>query len=101
MSAHSPTKTEATQRWRRVKMHALGLFGANLAIGTLVLWWLPLLFELVRGDANPWPRPLALAPVRSSAGVAVVGDALALAAVVIGIVLVLRAARMIKEVMSK
>ena len=101
MSAHSPTKTEATQRWRRVKMHALGLFGANLAIGTLVLWWLPLLFELVRGDADRWPLPLALAPASPGAGVAVVGDVFALAAVVIGIVLVLRAARMIKEVMSK
>src|SRR5882724_12417350 len=50
MTAHAPTKDDRSTRSRSLRAHAIGLLGANLAIGALFIWALPLLARL-------WRRP--------------------------------------------
>jgi hypothetical protein len=79
-----------------VRCHLLGLVGANLVVGSLFLWALPLLARLWQ-PAAPGLLQRLFAPLAAGEGgigaTAVVYGALALAALVVGVVLVIRAAR--------
>jgi hypothetical protein len=100
MGAHLPTESDRPPRARSLAAHALGFFGANLAIGAVVLWWLPLLRALWQGGAAaPWGR-LLLAPWSATGAVtafAVLGDLAVVAAVVLGARLVGHAVRMLER----
>jgi hypothetical protein len=99
MIAHAPTKDTRRTRSRSLRAHAIGLVGANLAIGALFAWVLPLLVRLWR--RSPTEGELSLvqlfAPWADSEGgvtaLALLYDVLMLSAVVAVIVLVIHAAR--------
>jgi hypothetical protein len=100
MRVDLPTQSDRPPRARMIAAHALGFCGANLAIGAVVLWWLPLLRALWRGGAAaPWSR-LLVAPWSAAGEVtalAILGDLAVLAAVVLGARLVGHAARMLES----
>jgi hypothetical protein len=100
MTAPAQSKDDRNTRSRSLRAHAIGLLGANIAIGALFVWALPLLARLWR-----WPPsgelslPQIFAPwAESGAGLtafALLYDMLALAALVAGVVLVIHAARLL------
>jgi hypothetical protein len=79
----------------------MGLLGANLAIGALFVWVIPLCLAYWQAPAGlDWSPLRLLAPwsaVESSAPVSLLYSALALAAIIIGTVLVIRAARLVAD----
>jgi len=82
---------------RGLRAHAIGLIGANLVVGSLILWALPLLARFWHLSV-PGILQRLLMPLAASDGagtVALVYDAIALAAMVAGIALVIRAARLL------
>lgn len=52
MSAEAMTKPETSERVRVVRAHVLGLIGANLALGALFLWALPVTERLLHSPAG-------------------------------------------------
>jgi hypothetical protein len=86
---------------RTLRSHAIGLLGANLAIGALFVWVIPLCLAYWQAPAGlDWSVLRILAPwsaVESTMPVSLLYSALALAAIVIGTVLVIRAAKLVAD----
>ena len=86
---------------RTLRSHAIGLLGANLAIGALFVWVIPLILAYWQAPASlDWSVLRILAPwsaVENSVPVSMLYSVLALAAIVIGTFLVIRAARLVAE----
>ena len=100
MSVELSMKAAPFIRSRSFKAHLLGFLGANLAIGAISLWALPLLLDLAKGASDRWSPERLLAPW--SAGteltpLAVLGDILVLVAIGVGIGLLARAARLLGD----
>src|SRR5215472_16710985 len=100
MSIDSSAKSLRIQRPRTLKAHLLGLLGANLVIGTLALWAMPLIVERLRHPDHEWSalRLLASWSPRGEIGVvAILLDLAGLAIILFGILLMLRASIAIQE----
>ena len=86
---------------RTLRSHAIGLLGANLAIGALFVWVIPFVLAYFRAPAGPdWSLLRVLAPwsaVETPVPVSLLYAALALGAIVVGTFLVVRAARLVAE----
>jgi hypothetical protein len=97
MSAETMTKQETTGRARTLRAHALGLLGANLALGALLLWALPAIDRLMhRSDDSSWTLQQFVQPWASDSPVApLYGIAMSVAGVVAGLVLIVHAARLL------
>jgi hypothetical protein len=70
------------------RCHLMGLVGANLVVGAIVLWLLPLLGRQLAGD-DGWHRLMPWSTATDHGGIA----ALAVGALIVGAALVIRAAR--------
>jgi hypothetical protein len=86
---------------RILRSHAIGLLGANLAIGALFVWVIPLCLAYWQAPASlDWSLLRILAPwsaVQTSVSVSLLYGVLALLAIVLGTFLVIRAARLVAE----
>ena len=93
-----PTRPLAAQRRRA---HTLGLIGANLVLGALCLWGMPLCQWLRhRSAGESWSAALLIqpwAPGSTVTALSLVAVAALVAALVAGIALIRRAARLIAE----
>ncbi|HZS83163.1 MAG TPA: hypothetical protein VFA50_09830 [Stellaceae bacterium] len=93
MNANTPLKPVRVPP--SLKAHALGLLGANLAIGTLALWGLPLVTGVSLGSiaAGTSAPPAALWNIAELPPL--LGHLLAVALILLGLGLIGRAARML------
>jgi hypothetical protein len=84
-----------------LRSHALGLLGANLAIGALFVWVIPFLLAYFEAPASvDWSLLRILAPwsaVEASVPVSLLYAVLALGAIIVGTFLVIRAAQLVGE----
>jgi hypothetical protein len=105
MSVDSTTKVLQSVRSRTMRAHGIGLLGANLAIGALSLWLLPVFVDFLTDRSASWPLARLLSPWSPpGSGVTILslaGLLLAIAALTTGIALMAVGARMIEEEQGK
>jgi hypothetical protein len=101
MDAGFSTRTPRTIAPRRLRAHALGLIGANLAIGALVVWAVPIIGRLRQASSGAWSAAQLLQPwAKADSGVtalSLLGAAMLAAALIGGLALIGCAARRIRN----
>jgi hypothetical protein len=101
MDAGISTRSPRTIAPRRLRAHALGLVGANLAIGALVVWAVPIISRLRQGSGGAWSAAQFLQPwARADSGVtalSLLGAVMLVSALIAGLALIGCAARRIRR----